>query len=1006
MPAIPAMWLKRLSEPKKESVMELLKVRNAACLFLFVSSTLGLAAFTPPASIRNKFNFNAGWRVTKGDPNGAQQPQFDDSAWKQVTTPYAFNEDDAFKIRMNQVFNGIGWYRKHFMVPAEYKGGKVFLEFEGIRQAGQFYLNGKLIGQHENGVNAFGFDITDAVRFAPEENVLAARIDSSYGYKEQATGTSFQWGSGDFNVSYGGINKNVYLHVTPTVHQTLPLYGSLGTTGVYIYAKDIDMKAGKAVITVESQVRNDSGAAKSLSYGVTVVDMDGKVRATHSAGPFKLDAGEVRVLTATLPVSKLSFWSWGYGYLYDVYTTLKEDDKTIDAVRTRTGFRKTEFANGMIKLNDRVIQLHGYAQRSTNEWPALGSAVPAWLSDFSNGMAVEGNANVFRWMHVTPAKQDIESCDRVGLIQSVPAGDKEKDATGRQWEQRKEVMRDTIVYNRNNPSIFFWESGNNGISEEHMQEMKDIRDKYDPHGGRVIGCRDMLGSKVAEYGGEMLYINKSAGKPVWAHEYCRDEANRCWWDEFSPPLFHKDGEGEGKGPAYNRNQDSFVIEEVNRWFEYWRERPGTGLRVSSGGANIIWADSNTHYRGDDNFRRSGEVDGMRLPKDVFFAHKVMWDGWVNPDPKGMHIVGHWNYPEETKKNVYVVSTADKVELFVNGKSKGFGEQSYRFLYTFKDMQWQPGTLRAVGYDPSGKKLCKADKKTAGEPAAIKLAVRTSPKGLIASGGDVALVDVEVVDARGMRCPTAANVVNFSLSGPAEWRGGLAKGEGNHILSQSLPVVCGINRVIIRASATAGKITLAAKSEGLKDASLSIVSKPFAVTDGLARVMPADGLPSNLAKGPTPAPEVLTSDRAAVRITGCTAGSNPETAAFSYDDNEESTWSSEPNSTSPWIQYTFAPAKVSGVAIRLSAMRNTRYPIRITAADKVVFSGSTEANLGYWHYSFEPVEADSLKVEFTGRRGSLRIAELEIYSGKGHAPDYKSTVLPTKEIEYEHEKGGL
>ncbi len=983
--------------------MKSIRIRCAACLILFVLPVISQAAFTPHVSGRQIYNFNCDWRVTKGDPNGAQQPNFDDSGWKQVTTPYAFNEDDAFKIRMNQVYNGLGWYRKHFKIPAEHKGSKVFLEFEGIRQAGEFYLNGKFIGRHENGVNAFGFDISDSVKFGDEDNVLAARIDSSYGYKEKATGVGYQWGSGDFNVSYGGINKNVYLHITPKVYQTLPLYGSLGTTGVYIYAKDIDVKAGKAIITTESQVRNDSDAGKNITYGVTVVDMEGRVRATYSTGPFRVDAGQVQTLTATFPVSKLSFWSWGYGCLYDVYTALKVDGKVIDVVKTRTGFRKTEFANGLIKLNDRVIHLHGYAQRSTNEWPALGSAVPAWISDFSNGLIVESNGNIVRWMHVTPAKQDIESCDRLGLIQSVPAGDKEKDVTGRQWEHRTEVMRDTIIYNRNNPSILFWESGNNGISEEHMQEMKDIRDKYDPHGGRAIGSRDMMGSKVAEYGGEMLYINKSAGKPMWAHEYCRDESSRCWWDEFSPPYFHKDGEGPGQGPAYNRNQDSFVIEEVKRWFDYWRERPGTGPRVNSGGANIIWSDSNTHYRGDDNFRRSGEVDAMRLPKEAFFAHKVMWNGWVNPAPDGIHIVGHWNYPEGTKKNIYVVSTADKVELFVNGKSKGFGENSWRFLYAFRDIEWQSGSLKAIGYDSSGKKLCQSEKKTAGQPAAIKLTLHTSPLGLLASGGDIALIDVEVVDSRWMRCPTASNMINFELTGPAEWRGGIAKGEGNHILSKSLPVVCGINRVIIRASATPGKITLAARSDGIRSASLSVVSKPFAVTDGLAKAMPAYGLPSYLAKGPTPAPELLTSDRSVVMITGCLAGSNTETAADSYDDNEDTTWSSEPNSTSPWIKYSFAPAKISGVAIRFGGMRTTAYRIRITAGDKVVFDGITEANLGYWHHSFEPVTTDSLKVEYAGRRGSLRITELEIYSGMVQTADYKSSVSATAEKEYEPEK---
>ena len=97
--------------------------------------------------------------------------------------------------------------------------------------------------------------------------------------------------------------------------------------------------------------------------------------------------------------------------------------------------------------------MKGYAQRTSNEWPAVGLSVPAWLSDFSNDLMVKGNANLVRWMHVTPWKQDVESCDRVGLIQAMPAGDAEKDREGRQWEQRVELMRDAIIYNRNNPSI-------------------------------------------------------------------------------------------------------------------------------------------------------------------------------------------------------------------------------------------------------------------------------------------------------------------------------------------------------------------------------------------------------------------------------------------------------------------------------------------------------------------------------------------------------------------------
>ena len=176
--------------------------------------------------------------------------------------------------------------------------------------------------------------------------------------------------------------------------------------------------------------------------------------------------GETITLKAASEVDNLHFWSWGYGYLYTVKTSLWVDGRKVDEVATRTGFRKTRFGKGMIWLNDRVIQMKGFAQRTSNEWPGVGMSVPAWLSDYSNHLMVEGNANLVRWMHVTPWKQDIESCDRVGLIQAMQAGDAEKDCEGRQWEQRTELMRDAIIYNRNNPSILFYECGNESISRE------------------------------------------------------------------------------------------------------------------------------------------------------------------------------------------------------------------------------------------------------------------------------------------------------------------------------------------------------------------------------------------------------------------------------------------------------------------------------------------------------------------------------------------------------------
>lgn len=933
------------------------KITHSGLAFALLAALLALG-ISAQAQERSKYNFNPGWKVIAQDVAGAEAPGFDDHAWKTVSTPYAWNEDDAFRKSIHDLPTGIAWYRKHFKLPAGAAGKKVFLEFEGIRQAGEFYLNGKFIGRHENGITAFGFDITNALNPAGKENVLAARIDNDWMYREKASNTRYQWSDRNFYANYGGINKNVYLHVTDKLHQTLPLYSSLGTTGVYVYATDFDIPAGRAQITAEAQVRNEYDGPKTVTYEVTVQDMDGKTLKTIEGGRYTLKAGETKVVSASARMEGLHFWSWGYGYLYTVKTTLKVDGKPVDTVATRTGFRKTEFGHGMIKLNDRVIQVKGYAQRTTNEWPALGLSVPAWVSDYSNRLMVESNANLVRWMHVTPWKQDVESCDRVGLMEAMPAGDSEGDAHGRQWDMRVEVMRDAIIYNRNNPSIVFYESGNKGVTEEHMIQMKAVRDQFDPHGGRASGSREMLNSKVAEYGGEMLYINKSAGKPVWQMEYSRDEGLRKYWDELTPP-YHKDG------PDYNRNQDSHAIENVRRWYDYWRERPGTGERVNSGGVNIIFSDSNTHFRGEENYRRSGEVDAMRIPKDGYFAHQVMWDGWVDVEHPRIHVIGHWNYAPGVRKDVSVVSSAERVELLLNGKSLGFGEQQYRFLYTFPKVEWQPGVLKAVGYDAAGKKVCETELKTAGQPVAIRLTPHVGPQGLLANGSDLALVDVEVVDANGNRNPTALNMIHFSLSGPAEWRGGIAQGPDNYILSRDLPVEGGVNRVTLRSGLQAGKIVLQATADGLKPASVELNSLKVDVQNGLSGEQRDAGLKSDLDRGPTPEGPSFVVSRVPIRIARVNAGANAERAAATYDDTETTFWQNDGKLATAWIEYEFEqPATPEQLVMKLMSWRNRSYPIRVTVDGQEVFAGATPASLGYVTVPLKPVKGSRLKIELT------------------------------------------
>ena len=979
---------------------------------LLMCPLLVWAKGTVPA--REKYNFNPEWLLHIGDLKGAEKNNYPDADWEKVTLPRAFNEDEAFKVDIKELTDTIVWYRKHFRLPKTAKGKKIFVEFEGVRQAADFYLNGKYLGLHENGAMAVGFDLTPYINYGGE-NVMALRIDNNWQYRERETNSKFQWNDRNFNANYGGLPKNVWLHVTDKLDQTLPLYSNLKTTGVYIYAKDIKVKAKSATIHAESEVKNEYKKTMTVGYEVEVYDLEDKQVAAFKSEPVTLKGGETATLSAEAPLDDLHFWSWGYGYLYKVKTRLVVDGKTKDEVVTRTGFRKTRFGEGKVWINDRVLQFKGYAQRTSNEWPGVGMSVPAWMSDYSNGLAVEGNANFFRWMHISAWKQDIESCDRVGVMQMLPAGDSEKDRQGRQWEHRTELMRDVIIYNRNNPSVIFYECGNESISREHMIEMKAIRDQYDPHGGRAIGSREMLDIREAEYGGEMLYINKSRHHPMIATEYCRDEGLRKYWDNYSYP-YHKHGEGNSAyhstvtntsapkkdASAYNQNQDQLTVEWVRRWYDYWRERPGMGRRVNSGGAKIIFSDTQTHYRGVENYRRSGVVDPLRIPKDGFFAHKVMWNGWVDIEEHGTHIVGHWNYEGGPHPNlpqgegvntlsndkhdtslpslvegqgggsavikpVYVVSTGDKVELFINGESQGFGRQEYRFLHTFDSIQWKPGTIEAIAYDEAGKEVSRAALKTAGKPHHLKLTQMKNPAGTFADGHDIVIVEVEVVDAEGNRCPLANDMVDFTLEGPAEWRGGIAQGPGNYAFATSLPVECGVTRVLVRSTTEAGKVTLTAKAEGLGTAAESWTTTPVEVVNGLSKHFPGEMLPCRLERGETPLTPSYTDKKVDVQIVDVKAGTNQESAANSFDDNELSEWRNDGRLNTAWISYKLnRRAAVDDICMKLTGWRQRSYPLEIFAGKELIWKGSTEKSLGYIHLNIEhPVMTDEITIRLKG-----------------------------------------
>jgi beta-galactosidase len=822
-------------------------------------------AYTPPGSERAEFSFDIGWRFIREDVAGAEKPAFDDAAWSAVSTPHTYNDTDTFNRIISHgggqvgAYMGPAWYRKHFTLPPEADGRKVFLEFEGMRQAGQIFLNGEPVGLSENGVTAYGVDITKGVLFDGKENVLAVRVDNSRGYVEAATHTGFEWEANDFNPNYGGINRHVRLHITGKIYQTLPVYDGLGTTGVYIHPSEISVAEGALTVNIQSQVANESESGAAVTLGAIVVDQAGRVLATFAGEPSDLPDGQKKDVTLAGKLSAARLWSPDDPALYDVYTTLTVAGKIVDVVKTTTGFRKTDFRGGAgtggVYINDKFTWLTGYAQRSTDEWAGLGQAYPDWMHDITGKLIRGSHANYIRWMHISPQRVDVRMCDRLGIVEICPAGDKEKDVEGRQWEQRMEVMRDSMIYFRNDPSVLFWEAGNNGVSAEHLKQMVELRKKWDPSGGRAMGCRtlnDPAATSIAEYFGVMVGQDLRQDKlkdaqsmfrafsaerrdraPFLEAEDFRDEAARRFWDDASPPDF---GFKPGPHDTYHWNSETFCLAAASRYWGYWTNRISNSDPKHSrwsAYASIYFSDSNADGRQDSSevARVSGKVDAVRLPKEAWFAYRVM----QNPQPD-LHIIGHWSYPAGTKKTVYVFANhCDVVELQLDGKSLGRAEHPIDgYVFAFTDIKWEAGTIKAEGQS-GGKVVCSEELTTAGPAVAIKLTPIVGPRGLLADGQDVALFDVEVVDAAGRRCPTDQARIDFKLDGPAIWRGGYNSGKVGSTNNLFLDTECGVNRVAIRSTLTAGAIRLTASRNGLKSAAVEVRSEPMAVTGGLARL---------------------------------------------------------------------------------------------------------------------------------------------------------------------------
>jgi beta-galactosidase len=847
-----------------------------------LSSSGGAGKHRRVAVGRLTLNFNSDWKFTKSDPSGASTTGFDDRSWIPVSLPHTYNDTDTFDNwstpghRGEQIqWGGRTWYRKPFTLPLAYRGKKVFIEFEGVRQVGEVYLNGHLLGVSKTGFTPFGFDLTPYLRFGTATNVLAVMCDNRFARDPldqhtaaalakagagvpstpnpnlaqlsakfnqtvpdnvaQLQADQIPWNNPHWHPAHGGIYRNVRLYIVDPLHIDLPLYSFLKTVGPYVYATEISSKS--ATTTVEVPVTNGRGVQQQVELNVQVLDASGQA-VLSLVDTKEVPAGASTTFKPSGKVANPRLWEPDYPYLYRVVCTLRVNGSQVDTTEVPLGIRtvRWDLAQGFF-INGQHLKLHGWGQKPTDEWPGLGAALPDWMHFYTIKQMRDAGGNFIRWGHSAAGPSLIAASDRLGLIIDQPGVEGESDTVGAAWKLRASAFRDTLIYFRNNPSILIWEGGNQKVTHEHARELRSYFDQYDPHGGRVYAHRrpdritaEFMDVQIGTEGGREI-----AGLPVVEGEYDREESPRRVWDQFSPPNF---GYPEAKGQTYQLTSEQYAVNQVSQWVKK------LGAVDHSGGANWIFSDSTSGGRvAVEVARASGEVDGVRLPKDAYYVCAAMF----RSDPQ-VHIIGHWTYPAGTKKTVYVASNAEDVELFVNGKSLGHGKRSDNYLFTFADVSWEPGEIKAVA--SSGDKTLATDiKRTVGPAVALRLTPITGPGGLRADGSDILLVDVEAVDANGERCPTFQQRVDFTVNGPATWRGGYNSGKLNSINNTYLDLEAGINRVAIRAGRTPGKIMLTARSSGLNSAALAVTSSGFPAAHGFTTVppsMPAVVLP---AEGP-------------------------------------------------------------------------------------------------------------------------------------------------------------
>lgn len=676
---------------------------------------------------------------------GAAARGYDDRNWRTVNLPHDWAVEQTFdsKELKQQGYRsrGIGWYRRTFKLDPADRGRNIELQFDGVATYCTVYFNGTPVAHNFCGYTSFYVDVTAMARYGNDVNTIAVRVD--------AEAMEGWWYEG------AGIYRHTWLVKRSPVHVI--------TDGVY--ANPVRGADGKWTIPAEITLGNTGHGAASASVEISVFDSAGRMIASGQSAAVNIVPMDQAVAKLSIPVDAPQLWSVEQPNLYEVRTTVLNDNKPVDVVSTMCGFRTIRFdAKEGFFLNDQPLKLQGTCNHQDHA--GVGVAVPDSIQEFRIRKLKEMGSNAYRTAHNPSSKELLEICDRLGMLvmnetrlfNSAPEYLKQLE-----WLVRRD---------RNHPSVIMWSLFNEEgleVNEEGMEitrAMNAVVKRFDttrPTTGAQnkgqLGGDGKANPKNAAWTMDVVGINYQAGeydkilaaypdKPVVSTEDTSQVMTRgAYGTDYSKCIV---GSYDDVYPGWDRHSSA-----RNSW-EAIATRPRiagsfswTGFDYRGEPTPFGWPSASSFF---------GALDLCGFPKTEFYVRQAHW---VKNKPV-LTLVPHWNWPgrEGQPIKVMAASNADRVALSLNGKLI-----EEKPVHPFQMVEWQvpyaPGRLEAVA-KKDGKEVARYAVETTGEPVSLRLTPdRTALAG---DGCDAVPVTIEALDAVGRPVPLAQNKVTFTIEG--------------------------------------------------------------------------------------------------------------------------------------------------------------------------------------------------------------------------------------------------